>query len=272
MHRHTTIALTVFAAAGLLVATAFTQPAEQTRTYTVKPCAFSVTHAVEGLDRMTNILNDAPGTALALEVRGGKATFVDFDEHASKLDTFTDSEKTNLLTEREYQQIGFGAFPTFSPDLHTVVVSIRGGGVPAADAKTIRARGTLVFHVAEEQAEATAKDVALKAGQTLQLGPVEWKINRTGKPEWGDAKFELEVSSSTSASRIIALNIQLPDGRTIPARFSSSSSWTINDKTEYTLTYDFEEALPDKVSFIAKYWRDIEVVKIPFEVEVGVGF
>jgi len=236
------------------------------------------------------------GTHIDLIVHLPGKRILALDADASKLVCFTDDKKTDLS-----QTDGFGwltdVHSRISPDGTRMGFQIRSTAVPAAGATRLRIQGTIVLLFGSEEKTAEAKEVTLKAVGSIKVGPTEI---RTSKDEFGKAfergmeelagalfggLFGAEMPKNKGRPRPeerVALTHSQPniksvvfldkDGKVIPSESVGRGSFSaFGGPPSYTTEYRVKGKL-DKATVRVTYFSKIQPIKVPLDLEIGVGF
>lgn len=210
------------------------------------------------------------GTAMAVQVDVPAGGLIELDR-ASDLSAMTDDKGTNLIARDKDRGIagGIGGLPMISEDGKAALIEITGPGTPAPGAKTIRAKGTLVFKQATKKK--TFKDVVvLQKRSTADSSPITLTITRVGKPEWGSEPLGVTFRAHQDTSAIADIRFFDVKGSPIEAR----EAGTTRMGTPERMTVDLSFALTRKVDVVnieIDYWEDLRQLVVPFDIRASVG-
>lgn len=210
------------------------------------------------------------GTAMAVQVDVPAGGLIELDR-ASELSAMTDDKGTNLIDRAEGRGItgGIGGLPMISSDGRAALIEITGPGTPAAGAKFIRAKGTLVFKQATTKT--TFKDVVvLQKRSTADSGPIPLTITKVGKPEWGSEPLGVTFRANQDTSAIADIRFFDVKGSPIEVR----QAGTTRMGTPERMTVDISFALTRKVDVVnmeIDYWKDLRQLVVPFDIRASVG-
>lgn len=279
--------LSLVLAAGLSAAAAATmlaQPAPQPVPPENQPpqtqgAAAKSTVQVRGLSVLAEVteeteqlrpFNSFARTAIVLLANMPEGGMISFKADESSVETFADSTGANLAPDNGNI---FSEFRTqFSKDRKNAIIQMESDKSPAKGAKNIVIKGKLVFMQATETNTYMQANVALKEGVEFKLGPLEFKIVKAGKPDWGNDPLELGLESSQPAELLKGLRIKDADGKIV--RYNEggySRTYGPNNEpittTNFRLTKNIETATLE-----ADVWGDAKAVELPFEATITLGF
>ncbi|MFW6336698.1 MAG: hypothetical protein ACOC3G_06190, partial [Phycisphaeraceae bacterium] len=224
-------------------------------------------------DNMSGVrpFNWSPGTTLAVLLHRPAGNLVEVDLDASSVESFTDDRNTNLLkkNERSWGRTGFGPFARLSEDGKAAMVEIAGDSLPAANATTLTAKGTITLVTARGQETVKAGDVKFAKDESFQIGDVSFTVESAKASEWQDDVYEVTFRSTDNLDDIAGLKFEA-DGKTIDARRGATSRSGMGENITTRWTYSFKEKL-DAASVAADVWVELESHDVPFELEVGLG-
>lgn len=205
--------------------------------------------------------NESPGTTIALAIQAPKgAGIVDIDDHASKLEVFSDDKGNSLLEEGRV-----GPFPKISEDGTAALVEVEVRARPSSGAASISVQGTVAMTLAGGSKPIRAANVKLDANQTFKIGATTLTVAEA-KIEEDATKFTVKLPRSLLTT---IREIRFFDAKNAPIEGHRRGSGYFNEKAELEL----EAKTKDKVFSIEfEVWQNLRTVKAPFKVELGVGF
>lgn len=191
-------------------------------------------------------------------------------------DTFTDDKGTNLLdrgNDVEKRERPLDSVIPSSPIMsdYGEFFTIRWGapGTPAAGATKLRLKGTVSVIVAKEKTAFEIKDGSLQKGIDLGFGTL-----KTAKSPF-DSKFEQRVNLYLTyvGSRPVIPEVLLIDknNKQIPRTLRPYLATGILQEKQFKATC-LPEPLPDECTVRGSYFKTIEKIAVPFDIEVGLGF
>ena len=216
-------------------------------------------------------LNSQPGTKLAVLVQKPDGGIIEFDDDASELKSFADDKGTKLHVEKEGfgQSSGFGMFANVSEDGKACMISIEGDNVPAQGAASLKASGTLALKCASEQKTTTNKNVALKVGAKVNAGAIPLEISAVGKPQWGEG-FAVTFKANQDCSGIAEVRFLDAAGNEIESSLGMTSTSSFGGQMTVEKQYTLKKQV-DAATIEFTTWVDMQTVKVPFQIETGLG-
>jgi hypothetical protein len=227
----------------------------------------------EGFKGLTPFNSQKKGTTLALLLQTSTGAIIKVDTRESTLESFTDDKGTDLLIEKKgFNKDGFGHFARISEDGKGALIDIESGGLPAAGATKVTAKGSLLIQTASTKKAFKSAPIALIAGTELTIGEIALKVEKVGKPSFGDDALELELETTNKAIERVA-DVKFFDaaGKELESNSSGSSSMGFGKKYTYGRSYNFKKAVTGKVVVQFEMWTDFEETQVPITVTMGIG-
>jgi hypothetical protein len=233
-----------------------------------------------------------PGTSLAFWIADPENRLVAFDAKQSKLENFVDDKGTDLteLMPGPFNWSRFGVFRgshTTSPSANGFQLEVGGDSYPAPGATKISLKATLVFRRASSEKIVEEKDVPVKTGRKSKAGDLQLSIEAVSEEKMKEnqernrgfrgtdlpeTKMGISLVASGPLENIKGVLFFNPKGDEIKITMTSSGSQSSGlFGTTYTNDYWLAEKL-DEVTVKITYYEGIETVKIPLNMETGVGF
>jgi hypothetical protein len=214
--------------------------------------------------------SNSPGTRVRLHVAQAPGEIVGLDEQASEIGALRDDKGTNLAVEKQ-RNFGFGPFNLDQQeDKQTAIVEISQPGVPVAGATKINLKGRLVLNVGAGEKIVEQKNVALKKGSSITVGPSPLKISDLGTNGFGDTKVTITLETSQPLDAIKEIAFVDASGQEIKQENLGSGSFGVFGKTTYQRTIGLAKQVNSATVRIKQYEK-IEPVAVPLELEIGVG-
>ena len=204
--------------------------------------------------------NESPGTVVVLGIQAAKgAGIVEIDSHAGKLDAFADDKGQSLLEEGRV-----GPFPKVAEDGSAAIVEVEVRARPAAGAASVTVQGSLAMTIAAGSKPVRATNVKLESGQAFKVGTAAMTI--------GEAKVDEESTKITFGLTRTVLStirdVRFFDAKNAPIESRRSGSGYMNEKA----SLDYEAKTKDKaVTIEFELWQNPRLVKVPFNVQAGLG-
>lgn len=208
--------------------------------------------------------NTQKATTLALLLDGGGKSLIEVDQDNSEVETFKDDQGKDLKGE-------VGSFPKVSKDGKLARVSVEGEEAVTPGAKTVTAKGVVKARTASKRETKKSKLVEVKNGEKAVLGDkLQFKIVKSGKPDWGDEPFMIELEVKRDIPEVAELRFYDEAGKLIKSKQSGSSRMGFMKMVTVSRDYSLARKV-DKIVVEADLWTDMEIVEVPFEITVGVG-
>ena len=212
-----------------------------------------------------------PGTVLNIEISFPDKRIIGLDESATKIKEFSDDKGANLLKADDGQRMSFGDRPLFeeiAEDGKSVVIKARAPRVPTKGAQKILLNGLIVLRCGSTLKSFEQKNVALKQGTEINVGPEKITVGQVSDQDFGETKFmvSLAMPHSDLISKVEFLEGDaplkvVPQGRTV-MRFGN----TVKSELSYGLPKKLGQA-----NLKITYFDKVETVPVPLSVSVGVG-
>lgn len=195
---------------------------------------------------------------------GKHLTGVDFK--ASKLESFTDDKKTDLHT-KSGGLFGSGGsdwlnefFVQYSPEGDAVTLQVKSNAKPAKGAEKILLKASLVLRMGKDEKTTEKKEIAFKANEEAAVGPFKVKISQFGN----------QFNVISSEENLKSIEVVDENGKEVKLGPPGRMRQMNGGKTEYHYSY-FLFQKTAKVSIKASYFEKVESVKVPMELQVGLG-
>jgi hypothetical protein len=204
--------------------------------------------------------HESAGTAVALAVQAARGSgIVEVDSHAGKLDVFTDDKGQSLLEEGRV-----GPFPKVAEDGSVAMVEVEVRARPSAGAASVTVQGTLAMTVAAGSKPVRAANVKLQTDFAFKVGTAAMTI--------GEVKVEEDSTKITFGLTRTVLStireVRFFDAKNAPIESRRSGSGYMNEKA----SLDYEAKTKDKtVTIEFELWQNPRVIKVPFNVQAGLG-
>ena len=215
-------------------------------------------------------LNGAkPGTTLYVKILQADKFIISVNRDGSKLVSFTDDRGTDFSKHipKRFGRTWLGFSPKISKDGHSCIVEVRTTKIPKANAGQIALKANIALSCGAGEKTERVENVALKAGTTFKVGTMNIKIDKAGKPDWGNAKLSIDFSSQQDLVNIKTLEFFGPDGQKIKA--SPSSSISQNNRM-LMKSYKLDKMV-DTVTLAVTYFDKRESVVVPVSISAGIG-
>lgn len=202
--------------------------------------------------------NSDQGCDVTLIVHGGGRQIVAFDQDKAAIQIGGNAAKCRF----------FGGDSAFSKDHHAVRLefSAEGKSKLAADG-SLKVTGSIPVTYATGKEETRSAAFAVKPGAAVTF-PADkaaqlptLKVKSSGKPQYGDAAFELTLTTNRKASEFAGIVFHGKDGKAIEADRTSTSWMGFGAKGSGEITYSFKAAQTDLIIAVEN-WTGREDVAI----------
>lgn len=227
-----------------------------------------------GDDGSLRPFNWSEGTSVALLLTRPEGGLIEVERDQSAIKEFLDDKGKDLLKSEEqnsFSSSGIEMMPSISSDGTGCLFEVKAPGKPTKGANSLKIGGEVAVRVATKTEEIKAPKVALKIGEKFAVGPVTFEVTSIGKPQWGDEyNFALSLQTTDDVGALKELTFTDAKGVPVKASRMGTSSWGGFDKTTVTWEYHLKDP-GDQVAISAQRWTDMQLVKIPFTLQAGLG-
>lgn len=203
-------------------------------------------------------------TRVALLLEHPAGGLIDLVPDASSLTVFRDDRGTDLRK----QDAPFGPFemmPRVAEDGRSLVFVVPSETLPDARASRLTVQGVVAALAAESTQVHRSEPAAIEDGAALTAGPWSFQLSEVGPSQWGDG-WSLTLNSRTDVSTVV--RYALVDGA--GAEIALDVSMTMSGGGSWQQTLESAQAV-ERGSLLVESWKDPEVVRVPFEVSLGLG-
>jgi hypothetical protein len=145
---------------------------------------------------------------------------------------------------------------------------VKSEGVPAAGAKEVRVVASVGIRVGAEERTAEVKGFAPVAGATVNAGYATWtvkEVSARGK------KTTITFHATTPFEPVRAIELTDAAGAAVPAELGGGGGFSMNGKGEWTKELVVPR-VPEGGTLRVRYWGRTEILRVPVDLRVGVGF
>lgn len=213
------------------------------------------------------------GTSVSLLVTRPEGGIINLDRDTSSVKAFTDDKGKDLMAaeSNSFSSGGIEMMPSISKDGTACLFEVKVPGTPTKGAANVKLAGELAFQVASKTEQLKSPKVAIKIGEKVTLGSITFEIQSIGKPTWSDQyNYSITLQSTDDLSTIKDLAFLDANGTPIKSSRGSTSSFGGMGKTQYSWEYQMNDP-GEHVIISATRWTDMQMVKLPFNVEAGIG-
>ena len=204
--------------------------------------------------------NESPGTVVVLAIQAPRGSgIVQIDDDASTIEAVSDDKGQSLLEEGR-----MGPFPKVSEDGSAAMVEVQVRARPSAGATSVALQGSLAMMLAPGSKPVRAANVRLEANQTFKIGATTMTV--------GEVKTEDESTSITFGLPRSVLytirDVRVFDAKNAPIEARRTGSGYFNEKAELMV----DAKTKDKIVTVEfEIWQNLRTVKVPFNVQAGLG-
>ena len=216
----------------------------------------------DGGDHFGNFktFNTKKGIKLALFLKTDGSSFVKLDQGKSKV---------TLCGEKG--MCWFFGSSSISKDGKMLRLEVGADGAKPVDGK-IKVEGELVVISATGKGQISTEMIEWKKGGSVKFpkesGLPTFKIEKTGKPKWGDEKWEVTLKCSQDFERFVSVKFVDDKGVEHKGKRGSSSSMGFLGKKTVTVSYKASEVLT-KAKMVVEYWDGVKEEKVPVNLIIG---
>jgi hypothetical protein len=195
------------------------------------------------------------------------------DERASKLTSFVDDRKTDLSKAKDpkaFKQDFLSPFNEVTKDGQGIKLDLRAPRPPSIGARGIQIRADVALRVGSDEKKQEVKDVNL-ADSKISLAGMNVTVKKGKDQAWGDYKMSVTINANRPQDCIRKLAFIGADGKEIKSGIISRSSFSFGTGGNWDVTYGLERVL-DKATLRVEYFDKVEVVSVPLDMDLGVGF
>jgi len=206
----------------------------------------------------------SPGMNVVLVIVTGDSAgaIVEILDDDCSLESMTDDTGKNML-----EGVDWGAFPDVSEDGRYGSIEVKSNGRPAAGASKVTLKGTVAYLSAAGSASEKVADVKLEKGTTFSWAGGKATVEAMEASEWSD-NVELGLGMSAAQKSQIK-EIRFFDGGGKELEVEGTGYMVMGSHA--TLTFGLPEGLTE-ATIEVEWWKDLEEVELPFEIEVGLGW
>ena len=142
----------------------------------------------------------------------------------------------------------------------------RAPGVPSVGANRVNLKGSFVVECGSDEKTLEFKNVVWNGKLDMVVGPFELKMGRSA---FGDEACAVFVT--TQNCRIKQVKFQMADGKQIERSRAVSGSVAKTKAGKRVADYSLND-VRDRCTVFLTFFEKIELVKVPVDVQVGIGF
>jgi len=234
-----------------------------------------------------HMLSWSVGTTISLLVRSDDLTIIGLDDKASKMISFVDEKKNDLMKSAQRpQQMGMNMFITFEPSsvsCHNVdyegkwaIVQFSAPNPPAAGSQFVTLKGNIALRAGTGSIVTEHKDIDLsgkgqfKAGNaviTVKKRDSNSGMRMTFMGVSDDISKQIALEAKGDLDSIKKFSFFNSQGEEIESRSTGSMSGGGNSSLYFELVEDVET-----ITIKTDAYEKLETIRIPVSLETGIGF
>ncbi len=209
--------------------------------------------------------NMEKGHNVALIVRSDGKTMVGFDE-----------DKATITLGGAKTECSFFSSMAFSKDRQALRLEFRATDPVATEANgSFKVAGTLPVVLASGKEETRSAAFEVKKGTAVkfQEGAKDMpklEVKSIGKPDYGDAEFQIEFSTDRKIDDFAGIRFYTKDGKPVEAERGGSSWMSFGNKGSGEVSYQFKTKQTDLILAV-EGWTGREEVNLKVDFSAGVG-
>jgi len=210
--------------------------------------------------------NSEKGHAVTLIIAGGDKQIVGFDDDKAAVKIGGAAAKCRF----------FGGDMAFSKDHRALRLEFSAEGAAQVGADgTLKMTGEIPITLATGKEETRSDSFAASAGTAIKFpsnkaGMPTLKVKSTGKPKWGDAPFELVLSTNRKADEFAGIRFYTKDGKPVEAERGSTSWMGFAGQGSGEISYNFK-APQTELILAVETWTGREEKKLKVDLAAGLA-
>ena len=262
------VLLTVAAAA----ATAEVQPAEDDGRTSVQVVGLQVVRPLRGDKDKQSLTGRRTGTVLTIRAGRADRHLLGVDDKLSRLETFTDDRKTEMVDESgKLLRTWLDGRTWASPDGRDCLFEVVSMRTPASGARQLRLKASIVLKCGRDGMAVEQPNFRLAKDSRLTVGPAPMKITGVQR---GDKTTIFTLSTKSSVERIAGIRFFDADGKEIDTQLLEETVVGFMGNTFHDRTYCLKTEKPgrlDAVTARVEYFNKISKLVVPVDVTATVG-
>ena len=204
--------------------------------------------------------NAKPGVKLALILETNEHSFVNLDQ-----------QDTNVTIGGVKGQCWLFGSSAISKDGKFLRVEVGGDGAKPVKGK-VEAKGEITVTTASGKGQVSTEMIQWKPGQEVRFpedaGLPTFKIDKIGKPKWGDDKWEVTLKCNKDFEKFVSVKFVDEKGHEHKAKRGSWSSMGVMGIKTVSVSYRSPDEI-SKAKMVAEVWNDVKKIKVPVSLSVG---
>jgi hypothetical protein len=216
------------------------------------------------------------GTSIHLLAANPNVRMIGIRDKKSRIVSLTDDKQSNLLQagQQDDDRFGGGMFGPLQARVaaggRNCALEIKAPKIPAHGATKIQLDATIVLLCGSDEKTIDQKDLALKKGSRLAIGPIPLTISQVEDARFGEAKQVITFESKQPLNAIRKVEFLSAGGTPIKHQAMGSGEGGFNDNITYSRSYGLMQKV-DSVTLRMTYFDKVEELTLPLKMEIGVG-
>lgn len=220
-------------------------------------------------------INERKETSVSFALVRPQPDMIDIDLTKSEIKVFCDDKGTDLLAGNEKKpgakdliEVSF-----ITSHYQTLNFKIKAPCLPDPLATKLRLEGTLYLITGTNRTNVENREVPVKEGSEINVGPYMMKITKIGLPDikkfpWVQNQNAISMTIEWEDNRRVIREMQFMDANGNHANVSMVSASFGKEKGRNVYEYILMNQM-DKLNINVAYWSGTAETALPFKVEVG---
>ena len=206
-------------------------------------------------------MNSKPGVVMTVMLDTDGDPFISLDQNASKITV--GGAKANCW---------FFGSQGLSKDAKHLRVKLDAPGAKLKGGK-VAIEGELVVKTAKGKGSLETGMIDWKKGGKVEFpkgsGLPVFTIDKIGKPDWGDEKWEVTLKTNQDFEKFVSIKFVDEKGKELEAKRGGWSRMGMMGKVSVTVSYKVKIPVL-KAKMVVEYWKNVKNVKVPVKFSVGI--
>jgi len=255
-----------------LAAAAGLEPIDDDGRTSVQVVGLQVVRPLPGDKGKQSLTGRRTGTVLTIRAARADEHLLGVDAKLSRLETFTDDRKTEMVSESgKLLRTWLDGRTWAGPDGRNCLFEIVSTRTPARGARQLRLKAGMVLKCGRDGVAAEQANFRLVKDSRLTVGPAPMKVTGVQR---GDRTTILTLSTKSSVERIARIRFFDADGKEIDTQLLEESVVGFMGNTFYDRTYCLKTAKPRRIHAVTarvEYFNQIRRLVVPVDVTATLG-
>lgn len=214
-------------------------------------------------------------TSVSFSLVRPQTDMIDIDLTKSEIKVFCDDKGTDFLAGNENKLNTKDLIEVSSPSSYSQALNfrIKSPRLPNPLATKLRLEGTLYLITGTNRTSVENRDVPVKEGSEINVGPYMMKITKIGSPDikkfpWVQNQNAISMTIEGEDNRRVIREIQFLDSNGNHANVSMVSASYGSEKGKNVFEYILMNQM-ETINIRVAYWSGTAETALPFKVEVG---